>query len=348
MGITRILSRPGFILASLLVIITGLIGLLGQQGIAPKIALSMTVDLMKFMGIGLAMAVIMSYAGYVSFGHSVFIGLGSFAAAYTVTVLEAEKTKQLSKAVIAGTIEPSVLRAALIQFYVESILIAILISAAIALTVGLAVLRLRGAYFAIATIGLNFAVLNAVKLFMKYKVPTAVGDIIFIPNIGITDTTIYWMHFASFVVTIYIAYLVKVSRLGYGLSAIREDEDAAEVMGVPTFKYKVIAFTIAAILASLWGVSTAFRESFKADDHFSLLHSVIMILENSAGGIGTFTGPIIGALIYYPLKYLTQTVAAELALAILGGLIVVIVTFFPEGIVGLLRASSPKLRKVLE
>lgn len=348
MEITRIKSRPGFILATLLVIIFGLIGLLGQQGIAPKIALSMTVDLMMFMGIGLAMAVIMGYAGYVSFGHSTFIGLGSFAAAYTVAVLEAERTRQLSEAVIAGTIEPGALRAALIQFYAESILMAALVSAAIAFTVGLAVLRLRGAYFAIATIGLNFTVLNAVKLFMKYKVPTAVGDVIFIPNIGITDTIIYWMYFANFVVTIYVAYLVKVSRLGYGLSAIREDEDAAEVMGVPTFKYKVLAFTISAILASLWGASTAFRESFKADDHFSLLYSVIMILENSAGGIGTFTGPIIGALIYYPLKYLTQTIAAELALAILGGLIVVIVTFFPEGVVGLLRGSSPKLRRILE
>jgi len=144
------------------------------------------------------------------------------------------------------------------------------------------------------------------------------------------------------------AYLVRVSKLGYGLAAIREDEDAAEVVGVDTFRYKMIAFMIAAWLASLWGVARTFRTSFSIHEEFSLLNSVIMILENSIGGIGTFVGPIIGSLIYYPLKWYTQTLAGQAALIIMGILIIVVVSFFPEGVAGLLKRRFPRLRRILE
>ena len=81
---------------------------------------------------------------------------------------------------------------------------------------------------------------------------------------------------------------------------------------------------------------------------FNLLNSVVMLLENAIGGLGTFTGPIIGAFIYYPLKWYTQTIAGVFALVILGVLIVLVVSFAPGGIVGILRNRFPRLRKILE
>ena len=157
------------------------------------------------------------------------------------------------------------------------------------------------------------------------------------------------MSYAAFVITILVAYIVRVSKLGYGLAAIREDEDAAEVVGVDTFRYKMIAFMIAAWLASLWGVVRTIRsQGFTVETEFSLLNSVIMILENAVGGIGTFVGPLIGALIYYPLKWYTQTLAGQAALLVLGALIIVVVSFAPGGIAGILRRLNPRLRKILE
>ncbi len=342
-----IFLRPGLVLATMLVIIMALIGVLAEAKLLSAFATSVSIDIMQLIGLGLAMAVIMGYAGYVSFGHSVFVGLGSFMTAYTVTVLARNITENLVKLTASGS-HTSLSGIALL--FVLSLIMSSIITAILAASVGAAVLRLRGAFFAIATIGLDYTVWYAVKYIIKVSihVPEAIASTIFIPNIGLTDTTIYWMSFVAFVISLYVAYWVKNSRLGYGLAAIREDEDAAEVMGVPTFKYKVIAFVIAAVLAGIWGTTIAFRESFKADDQFSLMYSIIMLLENAIGGVGTYMGPIVGALVYYPLKYFTETKAAQLALVILGALIVIIVSFFPVGIVGGLRLKSKKLRRILE
>ncbi len=333
--------RKSIVVPAALLAVMAAVGLLGPVT-GSTLLMSQSMDLMRLIGIGLAMAVIMSYAGYVSFGHSVFIGLGGFAAAYVVGEAAREEITQL--VIQHGGALPT---GHLTLYFVESLLLGSLLAAAVAAGVGLAVLRLRGAFFAIATIGLNFAVMNIVRYIMKgFKY--ASGDEVAFPNMGLTTTTLYWLYFAVFTLTVLIAYYVRVSRLGAGLAAIREDEDAAEVMGVDTFKYKLVAFVIAGVLASFWGVADAFRSSYTIAVYFSLIHSVIMILENSIGGIGTFTGPVVGALIYYPLKWYTQVIAAQLSLLILGAIIVVVVSFAPRGVVGVIRERIPRLREYLE
>ncbi len=339
----EVFKRPSFYIALTLIIIFGIIGGLGQANIGSAQLVANGMDLMMWIGLGLAMAVIMSYAGYVSFGHSVFIGLGSFASAYLIAYKYSDyliKVKMAHGGVLpAGTT---------IKFFVMALILASVFAIITAGVVGYAVLRLRGAFFAIATIGLNYVVMYLVIFYLKNYIHSLEGLELGNPSMGLTNIDFYWMHYVVFIITILVAYYVRVSKLGYGLAAIREDEDAAEIAGVDTFKYKLIAFIIAGWLASLWGVAKEFRGSFVATDDFNLLYSVIMILENAIGGIGSFTGPIIGSFIYYPLKWYTQTIAGVFALVILGILIILVVTFTPEGVVGILRRKYPRLRKYLE
>ncbi len=334
--------RPSFYIALILILVFGLIGVAGQLHIGSQQIIANGMDLMMWIGLGLAMAVIMSYAGYVSFGHTVFIGLGSFASAYLIAYKYSEEIIKIS--IAKGGLPASTI----VKYFIMALLLATVFSTLTAFIVGYAVLRLRGAFFAIATIGLNYVVLYLVIFVLKNYIHSMEGLELGNPSMGLTNVNFYWMHYVVFIITILVAYYIRVSKIGYGLAAIREDEDAAEIAGVDTFKYKLIAFIIAGWLASLWGVAKEFRGSFVATDDFNLLNSVIMILENAIGGIGTFTGPIIGSFIYYPLKWYTQTIAGVFALVILGILIILVVTFTPEGVVGLIRRKYHSLREYLE
>lgn len=348
-------NRPSFYIALLLIIVFGVIGSIGEYGVGSQQLIANGMDMMMWIGLGLAMAVIMSYAGYVSFGHTVFIGIGSFSAGYIVAVRNYDTIISVmqelrSKAIEAG-LPPSSVSLPTIEvakLFLTSIVMASIIAVGVAVLVGYAVLRLRGAFFAIATIGLNYVVMYIVVFILMNYIGSVEGQELGNPSMGLTNIDFYWMHYIVFIVTILVAYIVRVSKLGYGLAAIREDEDAAEVIGVDTFKYKVIAFAIAGWLASLWGVAREFRGSFVVGSDFNLLNSVVMMLENAIGGLGTFTGPIIGSFIYYPLKWYTQTIAGVFALVVLGILIILVVSFAPAGIVGILKNRYPKLRKYLE
>jgi len=355
-------KRPSFVIVVVLILAYLAIGILGAKGIISTTLVTNAMDLMMWMGIGLAMAVIMSYAGYVSFGHTVFIGLGGFAAAYVIGVVYRDAITQTIFQQIAAGVPPSEAKIPLsmtVELLVSSAILGSILAIITAAIVGWAVLRLRGAFFAIATIGVNYVVLNLVMYTINNWEPFvkkaqdlylgSFGNEVPFAKAGWGTMDFYWMSFAAFVITILVAYVVKVSKLGYGLAAIREDEDAAEVVGVDTFRYKMIAFIIAAWLASIWGVVRTVRtQGYTVETEFSLLNSVIMILENAVGGIGTFVGPLIGAFIYYPLKWFTQTLAGQAALVVLGVLIIVVVSFAPEGIAGILRRLSPRLRKIIE
>ncbi len=337
---TSVFKRPGFILSTLIVLFFLALGYLGGSNLISRVYIANGTDLMYYIGIGLAMAVIMSYTGYVSFGHAVFVGIGSFSTAYILAIVN--KSKILAYVADHGRITNGMLA----LYFTESVLLAVIVSVSVAVLVGYAVLRLRGAFFAIATIGLDYVVMFVIIYITSMLSPFG-GEELPNPNMGLSDMTFYWMHFILFISTIYLAYFIRISKFGYGLAAIREDEDAAEVMGVDTFKYKIYAFTLAGMIGSFWGVAEAFRKSYTTHD-FSLLISIIMIIENAVGGIGSFIGPIIGAVIYYILDWSLLTTAGQLALVILGATVVIIVAFFPEGIVGLLRKRFPRLRRWLE
>lgn len=322
----RLFRRPGFITISILLIIYLIIGIMGQHGYASAV-LGNAMDTMMYIGWALALAIIMSYAGYVSFGHAVFVGLGAWMTA--LVVMNIMGTQPFTP-----------------TMFVFSLVLAAAASALLAFAVGFVVLRLRGAYFAIATIGLDYVILYLAVYMLRRA---GIAPPLLFRNLNLTIQDFYWMHFIVFAITVIVAYLAKVSRFGLGLAAIREDEEAAEVMGVDTFRYKLLAFTLSALLAGMWGAPLAFRQAkFDPYDYFSLLNSVIMIVENTVGGLGSFLGPIIGSYIYYALYWTLLTKIAQASFVVLGPLIVAIIALAPEGLVGWLRRRFPRLRGALE
>ncbi len=328
-AVVKKLVGPGFWLTLVLTAVFAIIGaLLWTGSISPNIP-SIAMDTMLYLGIALSLAVIMSYAGYVSFGHVVFFGVGGWTMVYTFNKLAAEGHA-------LGFLDGH----SYAKFLVGTLL-GMVLAVLLAVTVGAAVLRLRGAFFAIATIGLDYVILYLETLYAEG------GSDYINPGYENFIERTYFMYFIAFILTAIVAYLIRMSKFGYGLAAIREDEDAAEVIGVDTYKYKVAAFAISAALAAMWGALYSWRNSSISPEQFSLGISVDMIVMNVIGGLGTFNGPVIGALIYYALKRYTQIYLEQLALLIMGILVVIVVTAFPEGVAGLIKSKYRQLREYL-
>ncbi len=273
--------------------------------------------------------ILLGYAGYVSFGHIVFFGLGGYVGIYLISRLG----WPLSLATVAGG----------------------LMAALLALLLGLAILRLRGAYFALATIGVNEAVRTFINNFQPFGGPIGMElDFSVYQQYGGAANMqwlTYWAVFSLTVAVVIFSYGLKFSRFGLGLMAIREDEDAAMVMGVRTPSAKTIAYVLSAIVPGMLGVLFFFRNSsVEPHEAFRLHRSIEMIVMVMLGGQGTVLGPLFGAAAYESIRsyLLTSPLFKDLQLAIAGLLLLLIVLFVPSGVVGWLRSRFRKLWRVLE
>jgi branched-chain amino acid transport system permease protein len=224
------------------------------------------------------------------------------------------------------------------------------VPAAFAALVGVPLLRLRGHYFAIATLGTAVAVGEVVKN-VEY-LGGATG--LFPPILRHADLLFLYLMAGAAFLAVAVTRLVLRSRFGYGLVAIRENEEAARVIGVNTTAYKVAAFALAAALTGLAGGIFALWNSFVDQElGFSLDFNIQMILMAVVGGAGTLLGPVLGAAV---LELLIQVLAgrgdaAILAQIGLGALLTITVILAPRGIVdffgGASRLSLGYLRRSL-
>lgn len=277
-------------------------------------------------GLGVAWAILGGFAGYASFGHAAFIGVGAFAAG----IVEAQ----------FPTLSPPLLLA--LGFASGAACCAIL-SAVIAYPI----LRLRGTFFAIAMLGVCHVcaeVTNNVDYFQGSMglnfpqiAPAAIDPASFF----------YEVYLVAALVVLLIAWQIRRSRFGAGLLSIREDEDTARMLGVPTERYKRIAFVVSAVLTGMMGVIYAHSlgyittESMYRDDT-----SLSLIVYSLLGGMGTLFGPVIGAAL---LVFITQVVLARLLdfhLFATGLLLVLLVLAAPGGVAGLAKTLSFKRRTV--
>jgi len=285
--------------------------------------------LLMFVGLASSLNILMGYTGYVSFGHIVFFGLGGYTGFYFIS----QRGWPLYPAALAGG----------------------LLSAVLAGLLGLAILRLRGAYFALATIGINEAARAFVNNFKPFGGPTGMSI-----NFSVykeyggpaqalwTTFTLMWL---VALVVVLVSYAVKRSRFGLGLMAIREDEGAAMVMGVNAPRAKTLAFILSAFFPGIIGTLFFFKNgNIEPGDAFRLQMSIETLVMIMLGGQGTVLGPIIGAAAYQQLRtyLLTSPIFKSLHLAFAGLALLVIVLFIPAGIVGWLRARFPVLRRMLE
>jgi len=284
--------------------------------------------ILKAMALASSLNILLGYTGYVSFGHIVFFGLGGYVGFYLISVYNAH----LGIALIAGGLSAGIL----------------------AFLLGKAILRLRGAYFALVTIGVNEAFRAFAKNFdpvggpvgmtLNFQVYKSYGN----PNQAL------WLAYITLailtLVVVLVSYLVKTSRFGLGLMAIRENPDAAEVMGVNAPSAKTWAYVLSAIFPGMVGVLFFFKNgNIEPGDAFVLHQSIEWIVMVMLGGQGTVLGPIVGAAGYQRLRglLLVSSVFKNIQLAVAGVLLLIIVLFVPAGVVGWLRGRFPRLRRVL-
>jgi len=216
--------------------------------------------------------------------------------------------------------------------------VAMAVGALYAALVGLPVLRLRGHYFAIATLGVaegtREVVLNLPRL-------TGGGAGITLPVLGAQavtaspgNTAFYYLFLAALGLTVAVAYAVSRSRFGYGLRAIHDDEQGAAATGINTTRAKLAAFALSGALTALIGALFAFQQvAIYPERLFSVEITVLMVAMAVIGGVGTVIGPIVGAVgLQLLAEYLRQRYVS-LHLIVFGALLAAVVVLMPEGLV---------------
>lgn len=269
------------------------------------------------------------YAGYVNFGNIVFFGLGGYFCVYLVSA----QGWPLVPAALSGGVAVSLL----------------------ALLFGLGILRLRGAYFALATIGVNEAVSAFVSNFEPWGGATGLYLALdaYQPLGGPRQALwiIYFLLVGVMGLSLLLSYLIKTSKFGLGVLAIGQNEDAAAVLGVPAPRYKALVYSASAFLPAIAGALFFFKSAFiQPDDAFDLTLSTEAIVMVMLGGQGTVTGAALGAYLYEELRgtLLTAEAFSNFQLVIAGVLLLLIVLFVPGGLMGWIHRRWPRTKKVLQ
>lgn len=279
--------------------------------------------------------------GYNSFGNIVFFGVGMYVCAGLQIGLYTDLAAY--NAAKGGT----VLTLTDGQYYrglVIGLLVGGIVPVIIALAIGAFILSLRGHYFAIGTLALG---LTAAELASGWDLIGAGSGMVpprFPGASGTQGLVYYFACFGLAIVTFLVLRWLYTTRFGLALNAIRDDEDKAEAMGIRTVRYKTVAWAISAfflgICGGLLGNFLLFIDP--RETAFSgPTYGVWMVLMVVLGGKGTFWGPFIGAVLFHVTKELFWSYLLGLQYIALGVLIVVIVVFFPEGIVGWFRREFP-------
>jgi branched-chain amino acid transport system permease protein len=281
---------------------------------------------LHFVVMATAWNILGGYCGYVNFGSAAFFALG----AYSTVFLHKTYPLPIPLLIVVGGI----------------------VSGIVGLGTGYLTLRLRGAFFAIATLALA-VVLQTLVVNWDY-VGGARGAYVIRPNsIAIGPWTISYMQYlfammmVLAVVALTTARLIERSRLGYGFAAIRDDELAAEACGVPTLRLKLVATTLSGAFMGMAGAPFPYYIGYlQPSSAFGLEYAVNSIAMPMIGGTTSWVGPLVGALLLATLQQIaTVTISSHLNLLIVGLLLVGFVIAAPNGIVGLvrdyLRTASP-------
>jgi branched-chain amino acid transport system permease protein len=251
--------------------------------------------------------IIGGYTGYASFGNSVFYGLGSYGVGIAMVQWE-------------------------LPFWV-GLIFGVILAVIFAILLGIPVLRLRGHYFAIATLALAqvmAAIVSNVKL---------AGQ-----NVGLVlpplnnDRLFYELSLGLLVIATLTIFWLTRSRFGFGLIAIRENEEGAAVMGVNTTLYKVLAFALSGVFSSLAGGIHAYWVTFiDPESAFDISLNVKMIIMAVFGGPGTILGPIVGALSLSAVSEFLSSEITSIAGLFFGGVVVAAVVLMPRGLADMIR-----------
>lgn len=258
--------------------------------------------------------ILSGYSGYFSFGHGAFYGVGMY-----------------TTAVLAGKLDWP---------FLATLPFAALVPALLGLGIGFVVFRVkavRGELFALLTLAVTFVVATIILNTPIDGGPGIYLNSVAVPQLGPSpSSSLFLMMLAVAVASLLVAWRVQVSRLGTGLFAIHDDEDVAEVMGVPTFRYKLAAFALSCALAGLaGGIQALFVSYVTSGETFNITVPLTVVLMSVLGGTRHWLGPAIGATAITGLLYFfTAGDHAIAGRAAVGVILVLVILFLPEGILG--------------
>ena len=254
------------------------------------------------------------YSGYFSFGHGAFFGIGMYTTATLATKLDMPFLWTLPAAAVVSALAGALLGA--VAFRVRSVRAELFSLLTLAMT------------FVIATVILNTPIDGGPGVYLS-AVP--------LPGIGPTASgTFYLLALGAAAITLVSAIAVFYSRLGTGLFAIHDDEDVAEVMGVPTYRYKLLAFALSSGLAGLvGGIHALFVSYVTTGDTFTIAMPLTVVLMSVLGGTRHWAGPAVGAAAITLLMYsFTGGDSAIIGKGLTGAVLIGVILFMPEGVLG--------------
>jgi branched-chain amino acid transport system permease protein len=279
---------------------------------------------LQYIVLATAWNILGGYTGYVNFGTAAFLALG----AYSSVVIHKTMPMPIPVLILVGGV----------------------VSGIVGLGMGYLTLRLRGSFFSIATLALSVVVQT---LIINWDfVGGSRGAYIVRPR----STPYLGMDYIQYlflvmlvlaVIAVFTARCIERSRLGYGFSAIRDDEAAAEASGVPTLRLKLLATTLSGAFMGMAGAPLPYYVTYMdPTSGFSLAYAVNAIAMPLIGGTASWLGPVIGALLLGTLQQVaTVTISSALNLLIVGVVLVAFVVVAPNGILGLIRGTGRGMRR---
>jgi branched-chain amino acid transport system permease protein len=303
-------------------------------------------EILNLTGISVILAVslnlITGFTGQFSIGHAGFMAVGAYSSVY-LTVYYTQGFEQFLTGILGASIAQAIV-------FLLVILFGALIAALAGLVVGIPSLRLRGDYLAIVTLG--FAEIIRIIILNIDKVGGATG---FRGRVPPADGRMIIPQYADFVwiggfavITIVVVYNIVHSDVGRALISIREDELAAEAMGINTTRYKVIAFVISSAFAGVAGALFGHFRQFLHTNDFQFIRSIEIIIMIVLGGMGSITGSVLGAIVITILPELLRKLPGDLysyRLVIYSLLLIVIMLTRPQGVMGSREFSIPWLKR---
>ena len=289
-------------------LVVALVGLALYPTVATGYGIRFMLQLFMWVALAQSWNLISGLTGYVSFGHVAFFGTGAYAAGILVTT----HGWHWGPASLVGGVAAVIL----------------------ALIIGYPCLRLKGPYFAISMLGLNEVMRVLVSYFEGL---TGGGSGLSFPPQPVSVQIYYAMALSALAVT-GAAYFIITSRFGLKFMTIREDEVAAEAMGIDTARYKLYAFLLSAfvpgVVGGLAARDTGYIEPISV---FPLIITITMIVMALFGGKGTIWGPVLGAALLFVFQELVWARFIYLHQLLFGAIIIVVVLLMPRGILGILQ-----------
>ena len=291
-----------------------LLALALAPGVLSPFLVQFLINLFMLAALAEGWNIIGGFTGYASFGNVAFFGIG----AYTTGVLLTVAALPFMLALLAGG------------------LVAMLFAALI----GMPILRLKGHYFAIATLGVAETMREIV-----YNLKITGGGTGLTMPITKSPLPFFYLMLGILVAATAVNWWLSSSRFGYGLIAIREDEDAAAAMGIDTALYKTIAFAMSGGFAGLVGGVFAYWITFiDPEGVFKVITTIQMIIMAVFGGMGTVVGPLLGALVLTSISEVLSTQLVSLAELFNGVIVILVVLFMPKGLAEVIRHRQYSLR----